>query len=218
MLTSVAFYCKIKMLVWNHQKMRGEFKMKTFGEKLASLRKQANMTQNDLADKLMVSRQAITKWENDKGLPDIDNLVMISKIFNVTMEDLLEYKIETIELKEGSTVETIDKENSKFKVVDKFIKERFAEADSISYLSREIKLNVWEEIIDFILPSMPSGAVRYARDGVMWYSYLVEKGENQYLVLVHKDKLMIRKLEEKFEKKIVVDGYKYSKVKNGKIK
>ena len=66
--------------------------MKTFGEKLASLRKQANMTQNDLADKLMVSRQAITKWENDKGLPDIDNLVMISKIFNVTMEDLLEYK------------------------------------------------------------------------------------------------------------------------------
>lgn len=192
--------------------------MKTFGEKLASLRKQANMTQNDLADKLMVSRQAITKWENDKGLPDIDNLVMISKIFNVTMEDLLEYKIETIELKEGNTVETIDKENSKFKVVDEFIKERFADADSISYLSREMKLNVWEEIIDFMLPSMPSGIVRYARDGVMWHSYLVEKGKEQYLVLVHKDKLMIRKLEERFEKKIVVDGYKYSKVKNGKIK
>ena len=192
--------------------------MKTFGEKLASLRKQANMTQNDLADKLMVSRQAITKWENDKGLPDIDNLVMISKIFNVTMEDLLEYKIETIEFKEGNTIETIDKDNSKIKVVDQFIKERFADADSISYLCREMKLNVWEEIIDFILPSMPSGVVRYARDGVMWFSYLVEKGEEQYLVLVHKDKLMTRKLEEKFEKKIIVDGYKYSKVRNGKVK
>ena len=115
-------------------------------------------------------------------------------------------------------VETIDKENSKFKVVDKFIKERFADADSISYLCRELKLNVWEEIIDFILPSMPSGVVRYARDGVMWFSYLVEKGETQYLVLVHKDRLMIRKLEEKFEKKMVVDGYKYSRVRDGKIK
>lgn len=192
--------------------------MKTFGEKLASLRKQANMTQNDLADKLMVSRQAITKWENDKGLPDIDNLVMISKIFNVTMEDLLEYKIETIELKEGNTVETIDKENSKFKVVDKFIKERFSDADNISYLYREPKLTKWEAVLDFFVGAGTIDMARLAKDGALWYSFLVEKGEEQYLVLVHKDKLMTRKLEEKFEKKIVVDGYKYSKVKNGKVK
>jgi len=195
-------------------KVRGEFKMKTFGEKLASLRKQANMTQNDLADKLMVSRQAITKWENDKGLPDIDNLVMISKIFNVTMEDLLEYKIETIELKEGNTVETIDKENSKFKVVDKFIKERFSDADNISYLYREPKLTKWEAVLDFFVGAGTIDMARLAKDGAIWYSFLVEKGEEQYLVLVHKDKLMTRKLEEKFEKKIVVDGYKYSRVKN----
>lgn len=188
--------------------------MKTFGEKLASLRKQANMTQNDLADKLMVSRQAITKWENDKGLPDIDNLVMISKIFNVTMEDLLEYKIETIEFKEGNTVETIDKENSKFKVVDKFIKERFSDADNISYLYREPKLTKWEAVLDFFVGAGTIDMARLAKDGAIWYSFLVEKGEEQYLVLVHKDKLMTRKLEEKFEKKIVVDGYKYSRVKN----
>lgn len=192
--------------------------MKTFGEKLSSLRKQANMTQNDLADKLMVSRQTITKWENDKGLPDIDNLVMISKIFNVTMEDLLGYKIETIQFKEGNVKETIDKENAKFKKVDKFILDRFNDADNIYYLYREIKLNVLEAIIDFILPCTPVGMVRYAREGVLYHSYLVEKDNNQYLVLVNKDKLMTRKLDENFDKKIVVDGYKYTKVKNGKIK
>ena len=192
--------------------------MKTLGEKLASLRKQANMTQNDLADKLMVSRQAITKWENDKGLPDIDNLVMISKIFNVTMEDLLEYKIETIEFKEGNTVETISKENSKIRKADGFVKERFSDADNIYYLLREPKLTKWEAVLDFFVGAGTLEVAKYAKDGVIWHSYLVEKEDNQYLVLINKDKLMSRKLNEKFDKKIVVDGYKYSKVKNGKIK
>ena len=45
----------------------------TFAEKLSSLRKQANLTQSELADKLNVSRQAVTKWESGIGLPDIDN-------------------------------------------------------------------------------------------------------------------------------------------------
>ena len=46
----------------------------TFGEKLKSARKEAGLTQEQLAVKLMVSRQAITKWETDKGMPDIENL------------------------------------------------------------------------------------------------------------------------------------------------
>lgn len=46
----------------------------TFGNKLSSLRKLANLTQADLADKIGVSRQAITKWEKGIGLPDIDNI------------------------------------------------------------------------------------------------------------------------------------------------
>ena len=43
----------------------------TFAEKLKTLRKQAGMSQEQLAEKLRVSRQAVTKWETDGGIPDI---------------------------------------------------------------------------------------------------------------------------------------------------
>ena len=48
-----------------------------FNEKLKLLRKENNLTQEELADKLNVSRQAITKWESREGLPDIINLKKI---------------------------------------------------------------------------------------------------------------------------------------------
>ena len=44
----------------------------TFAEKLKSIRKQAGMSQEKLAEKLGVSRQAVTKWETDAGIPDIE--------------------------------------------------------------------------------------------------------------------------------------------------
>ena len=60
-----------------------------FSEKLKELRKSKNMNQEQLAEKLYVSRQAITKWENGTGLPDIANLVAISNIFNESLDSLL---------------------------------------------------------------------------------------------------------------------------------
>lgn len=60
-----------------------------FEEKLKMLRKESNLTQEELAEKLCVSRQAITKWENGDGLPDIDNLKEISKLFNVSIDELV---------------------------------------------------------------------------------------------------------------------------------
>ncbi len=47
----------------------------TFAEKLKSIRKQAGMSQEKLAEKLGVSRQAVTKWETDAGIPDIENIM-----------------------------------------------------------------------------------------------------------------------------------------------
>ncbi len=49
----------------------------TIGEKIRAARKQAGLTQVQMAEKLCVSRQAITKWESDTGIPDIDNLKRI---------------------------------------------------------------------------------------------------------------------------------------------
>ncbi|MDD6488979.1 MAG: helix-turn-helix transcriptional regulator [Clostridia bacterium] len=61
----------------------------TFAEKLKSMRKQSGMSQEKLAEKIGVSRQAITKWENDTGIPDIENILAISSIFNVSVDELL---------------------------------------------------------------------------------------------------------------------------------
>ena len=61
----------------------------SFGENLINLRKQKGWSQDDLADNLNLSRQAISKWENDTSKPDIDNIKKISKVFSVTIDDLL---------------------------------------------------------------------------------------------------------------------------------
>lgn len=60
-----------------------------FSEKLKNLRKQKNISQEQLAEKLHVSRQAITKWETGAGIPDIVNIIAISALFNESLDSLL---------------------------------------------------------------------------------------------------------------------------------
>ena len=62
----------------------------TLADKLKEARKNAGLTQIELAEKLSVSRQAITKWETGKGIPDVDNLRMISRVLNVSIDFLLD--------------------------------------------------------------------------------------------------------------------------------
>ena len=71
----------------------------TIAEKIKQLRKDNNMTQEDLAEKLNVSRQTISKWETNISIPDADNIVAISKLFNITTDELLDYKVETVQKK-----------------------------------------------------------------------------------------------------------------------
>ncbi len=61
----------------------------TLGQKLKALLKEKSMTQEDLAERLEVSRQAVGKWVNDKGIPEVGKLVQISNLFGVSMDYLL---------------------------------------------------------------------------------------------------------------------------------
>lgn len=74
----------------------GEFNMK-FGEKLYKLRKDNSMSQEKLAERLSVSRQAISKWEQNVAVPDTDNIVLISKFFQVPVEYLLFDKYDSVD-------------------------------------------------------------------------------------------------------------------------
>lgn len=61
----------------------------TLGQKLRKIRSKFGLSQEQLAEVINVSRQAITKWENDGGLPDVSNLQEISEVFGVTVDYLL---------------------------------------------------------------------------------------------------------------------------------
>ena len=62
------------------------------GEKIKQLRKERGYSQEKLAELLGVSRQAVTKWENDTGIPDIENLITLSKVFEISVDELLSLK------------------------------------------------------------------------------------------------------------------------------
>jgi len=62
----------------------------TLGEKIKRLRTEKGITQESLAEKVNVSRSAIAKWETNSGVPEISNLIMISRIFDISVDQLMD--------------------------------------------------------------------------------------------------------------------------------
>lgn len=63
--------------------------MTTLGKRIAAHRKQNHYTQEDLAIKLNVSSQAVSKWENDLSIPDLSLLIELSSLFNISLDQLV---------------------------------------------------------------------------------------------------------------------------------
>ncbi len=61
----------------------------TFGQRLARLRKEKGLTQEDVASQITISPQAVSKWENDNSEPDLDTLNKLADIFNCSVDELL---------------------------------------------------------------------------------------------------------------------------------
>ena len=61
----------------------------TFGQKLKKLRNDNNLTQEQLAEMIFVTRTAISKWETDNGYPSIDSLKAISNLFSISIDELI---------------------------------------------------------------------------------------------------------------------------------
>lgn len=60
-----------------------------FGDRLKQYRMNEGLSQEQLAEKIGVSRQAITKWETKRGLPDVENMVILAEIFKMTLDELV---------------------------------------------------------------------------------------------------------------------------------
>lgn len=82
-----------------------------FGEKIQKLRNQNNWTQEQLAEKLYVSRTAVSKWESGKGYPNIDSLKDIAKLFNKTIDELLSSE-EIIDIAKKENTSNIKRTNN----------------------------------------------------------------------------------------------------------
>lgn len=82
-------------------------------ERLQKLRKHERYSQEQLAEKLGVTRQAISKWESNQGNPDINNIIKLSEIYNVSTDYLLKGEEQIIKPIEIDSKE--NKENVKFR-------------------------------------------------------------------------------------------------------
>ena len=71
----------------------------TIGDRLLKLRRERNLSQEDLANELDVSRQTISKWETNQSMPDFDKIVPICKYFGITTDELLTGDKDIIEAK-----------------------------------------------------------------------------------------------------------------------
>ena len=131
-----------------------------FAEKLKELRKQKGISQEQLAEKIYVSRQAITKWESGNGIPDIENLLAISALFNESIDSLLseeksliskheflyesrtEYDLDNpkkIDLKIGVAHEVIIEKTKDEKI------QVIAASNKLSYLAQQVKVKIVED-------------------------------------------------------------------------
>ncbi|MDY2575697.1 MAG: helix-turn-helix transcriptional regulator [Bacilli bacterium] len=88
----------------------------TFGQRLARLRKEKGFTQEDIADKINISPQAVSKWENDISSPDIQTLIKLSDIFEVSLDDLLGKEKKGVEVVSPEKRKDINKMTFKIKV------------------------------------------------------------------------------------------------------
>lgn len=81
-----------------------------FGEKIKNIRKEKKMTQEQMANILNVSRQAISNWENNKNFPDLEMIIKISRLFSLTLDELILGDDDTMTkklIKDGSEVRLV---------------------------------------------------------------------------------------------------------------
>ncbi|MBB4824980.1 transcriptional regulator with XRE-family HTH domain [Sporosarcina luteola] len=178
----------------------------SLGEKLKECRKNAGLSQEQLAEKLCVSRQAITKWETDRGMPNIESLQGIAKLFDVSVDYLLDdgNTLSGNVMKESIHIEEYEQTGKCRSKYDAVAKAKFPNARSIIPLIRRKKMSKIERVIDFIVQP----GVLHVADSLNDLSayYVVELDNRQLLVHITKDFIESNELVSEFSGKRKVIG------------
>ena len=129
----------------------------TLGEKIKKARIENGLTQEQLSERMMVSRQAITKWEADKGIPDVSNLKLLAQLLNVSIDFLLDNgsEIDINVIRETIDISKYGKALIKKKLTDKLMLEKYPSAEIRTLLPQKRRDKVdkaFDFFIDFFTP------------------------------------------------------------------
>ncbi len=193
------------------------------GEKIRSARKNAGLTQAQLAEKLFVSRQAITKWEAGKGMPDLENLRQLSSLLHISIDSLLDggqaidlsVTRARIDLDDYTYTRSIKgRWNKKAGKKDMAVAEKYPNAEIRALLGRQIP-SKGEKIADAVigyLTSAPFGIPEFL-NGIKNAEkefYLVSQAGKQFLVIVTDEWIESRQLAEKItEREFSIGNYSF---------
>ena len=191
----------------------------TLGEKIKEARKQCGLSQEQLAEKMAVSRSAVAKWEANNGLPDVDNLKALAQLLNVSVDYLLDdgEVIDEVVMREPYNLSDYGK-GIKKKKKDRVIREKFPDAE-IHTLLGKLKLTKSEKVIDNLLgffTDAPFGTPDLINSfkNMDKEFYLVEKDGKQFLVTVTDEFIETRQLAKRISaEKFEIGNWQFLKCK-----
>lgn len=109
--------------------------------KLLQLRKANNLSQEELAERLNISRQAVSKWERAESSPDTDNLIALAKLYRISLDELLEVDVKTFVSPESPRKTISLKKESDFCDDDEIYPQNF-KTDDISQVQPEVQPDI----------------------------------------------------------------------------
>ncbi len=153
------------------------------GEKIKSKRKERDLTQEELANILGVSKAAVSKWENSESYPDITLLPQIAQLFHITMDELFDYTLEYKPLKVvneyhfGISLDDVDK-----RILDHGIAKSCG-VYKRKYLVGENIESTWEVRVEFVSTeeNFPYTLQQYIKPGCLMDGYSIRLADGKII-------------------------------------
>lgn len=148
---------------------------KIVSKHLQILRKKHHYTQDDLAEQLNVSRQAVSKWETGVSVPDLESLLRISKLYDITINDILEPKLQSEKITDFEQIVTLSETQ---------LRERLKEVDTVllaaALMGASPGVNL---LVENLFPEIDFESIRKTIGRVR--VEMVEDAQNQIVALIN---------------------------------
>lgn len=155
------------------------------GEKIRAKRRERDLTQEELANILGVSKAAVSKWENEESFPDITMLPQIARLFHITMDELFDYTLDykplmiVNEYHFGLALEDFDK-----CILNHGIAKECEICQKRAYLGGDIVEGEWEVRVHFVSTedNIPYLLQKYIRPGVLVDGYSMRIADGKVII------------------------------------